>query len=455
MGTQPVSEGEIVTLQLEDIAYGGDAVGREDGFAIFVPGGIPGEEVMAQITEVKSNFGRAKVIKVKETAAERREPKCQVGDTCGGCQLQHVEYQAQLDYKQEMVADALERIGKLEVEVLPVKGMDTPYFYRNKAQFPLALQEEEVITGFYAAGTHDIIKTGDCQIQHPLINRIVRETVEEIEAQEISVYDEAAHEGLLRHLVVRVGVCTNQAMLILVTKEEEFPAGQELAVNLKQRIPELKSIYQNVNPEQTNVVLGAKTRKLLGQDYITEYIGKVKYEISPQSFFQVNTLQAKVLYDQVLEYAELTGEEVVVDAYCGLGSISLYLADQAQEVYGIEVVEEAVKMANQNAEINEIENCFFKAGTVKDLLPQLAENVQPEVIVVDPPRKGCAEEVLETFAEINPERIVYVSCDPTSLARDLKRLKKLGYAAEEVQPVDMFPQTYHIENVVQLKSVDS
>jgi 23S rRNA (uracil1939-C5)-methyltransferase len=451
---QPVTKGEIVKLNLVDIAYGGDAVGRHDGFAIFVPGGIEGEQVLAQIKQVKKNYARGELIKVVESAESRQDADCPDYHLCGGCQVQHINYQNQLEYKRQMVVDAMERIGGLEVEINPVKGMEHPYYYRNKAQFPFGKAEEEVITGFYAAGSHELVDVADCKIQHPLINRIVRKAEELVSDWELPIYQEAAHTGLLRHLVVRVGVCTNQAMAVLVATEE-IPQAQKLAQELMEKVPELISVYQNINPEKTNVVLGEKTEKLAGEDYIIDYIGNVKYQISPQSFFQVNTSQAKVLYEQVLDYADLTGEEVVVDAYCGLGSISLYLASSAQEVYGIEVIDEAVKMANKNADLNGITNCYFKAGTVKEMLPSLAENVIPGVVVVDPPRKGCKEEVLETFADLNPERIVYVSCDPTSLARDLKRLNKLGYEAEAIQPVDMFPQTYHIENVALIKSINN
>ncbi|MCK8816049.1 23S rRNA (uracil(1939)-C(5))-methyltransferase RlmD [Natroniella sulfidigena] len=454
MGAKPIKVGEEIIIELEDLATGGDAVGRVDGFVIFIPGGIPGETVKVEITQVKKSYGRAKIIEVIEQSAERVQPSCQEDEDCGGCQISYLDYQAQLKYKRKIVRDTIERIAKLtEVEVNPVKGMDNPFFYRNKAQFPVAMQEEEVITGFYALGTHQLIELDDCRIQHPLINRVIREAIELIEEYEVSIYDEQQHQGLLRHLVVRVGVCTNQAMLIFVTKDEEFPAGVEIATELLERIPELVSINQNINPEETNVVLGRRTKQLVGQDHIIDYIGPIKYKISPLAFFQVNTLQAKVLYDQVVEYAQLSGSERVLDAYCGVGSIALYLARFAKEVWGIEVVEEAIKAAKENAELNGIDNCKFKVGKVRNVLPRLKEELKPEVIVVDPPRKGCHQEVLATFAELEPERIVYVSCDPASLARDLKYLTEVGYQVEEIQPVDMFPQTFHVETVVVLEKI--
>ncbi|MBM7557734.1 23S rRNA (uracil(1939)-C(5))-methyltransferase RlmD [Halanaerobacter jeridensis] len=455
MSNQPVNKGDIEVIDLDNIAYGGDAVGRKNNFTIFVPQGIPGEKVKIKITEVKKSYGRGEIISVIEETEERIIPTCEVSEQCGGCQIDHIDYQAQLKYKRQMVEDALEHIGKLEgVDVNPVLGMEHPYSYRNKAQFPVDIIDEEAVIGFYAAGSHDVIAHQDCQIQHPVINRTASRVVELINEYDLSVYNEEIHQGLIRHLVVRIGVCTNQAQLILVTNGQEIPYQEEIIETLMSEIPELISIHQNINTADTNVVLGEKTKELAGEDYIIDYIGNIKYQISPLSFFQINTLQTKVLYDQVLEYAELTGEEKVLDAYCGLGSISLYVAGDSKKVYGIEVVDEAIDLARKNAELNEIENCSFEVGKVRDVLPQLKENFQPEVVIVDPPRKGCHEEVLESFIELKAEKIIYVSCKPTSLARDLKYLTSQGYAVEEVQPVDMFPQTYHIENVVKIVKSD-
>ena len=448
---RPVSKDGVEIIKLDNIAYGGDAVGRKDNFTIFVPQGIPGEKVKVRITELKKSYARGEIIEVIEETEERVTPQCEVSEECGGCQIDHIDYQAQLKYKERMVEDALEHIGKLDrVQVNSVLGMEHPFLYRNKAQFPLDIRDEEAVIGFYAAGSHDLIAHDDCQIQHPVINRIANKVVDLINQYDLSIYNEETQQGLMRHLVVRVGVCTNQAQLIVVTKDDKLPYQEQIIAELLSEIPELISIYQNINPQDTNVVLGDKIKKLAGEDYIIDYIGNIKYQISPLSFFQVNTLQAKVLYDKVLEYAELTGEEKVLDAYCGLGSISLYLAAQSAEVYGIEVIEEAIELARENAELNKIEDCTFKTGKVREILPQLKEEFKPEVIVVDPPRKGCHEDVLAGFVELKPEKIIYVSCKPTSLARDLKFLTKQGYQVEEVQPVDMFPQTYHIENVVKM-----
>jgi 23S rRNA (uracil1939-C5)-methyltransferase len=451
MSTQPVSKEDIITIRLDNIAYGGDAVGRKDNFTIFVPQGIPGELVEIEITEVKSSYARGEIVSVLEKTEERIEPECAVSERCGGCQIDHIDYQAQLKYKQQMVEDALEHIGKLKgVKVNSVLGMEHPFAYRNKAQFPLDVVDEKAVIGFYAAGSHDVIAHDNCQIQHPVINRIARKIVELINRYDLTIYNEESGTGLIRNLVIRMGVCTNQAQLILVTTANKIPHQDEIVTELRSEIPELISIYQNINDEETNVVLGTKIKKLAGKDYIIDYIGNIKYQISPLSFFQVNTLQTKVLYDQVVNYAELTGEEKVLDAYCGLGSIALYVADKSKEVYGIEVVEEAIDLAKKNAQLNDIENCSFKTGKVREVIPDLENEFSADVVIVDPPRKGCHQSVLESFVELGPEKIIYVSCKPTSLARDLKFLTDNGYSVEEVQPVDMFPQTYHIETVTKL-----
>jgi len=449
-----VKVGDVVTIKLDNLASGGDVVGRKDGFAIFVPQGVPEEIVKVEIIEARKSYAKGKIIEIVEESDKRVVPECEIANLCGGCQIAQIDYQAQLNYKQKIVKDAIERIGRLKgIKINPVKGMDTPLFYRNKAQFPLGIRDNRVITGFYAPKTHQIIEIEDCKIQHPLINRIIKETIELIEEYQLSIYDEKKHTGLLRHLVVRVGVCTNQALLVIVTKDNKFPEGRDLAERLMEKIPELSGVQQNINSKKTNVVLGKITKTLSGTDYITDYIGEVKYKISPLSFFQVNTLQTKVLYDQVVEYAQLTGEEQVVDAYCGLGSISLYLAAQAKQVYGIEVIEEAIEMAKKNAELNGIDNCDFSVGKVRDILPNLQNKIRPDLIVVDPPRKGCHQDVLKEFANIKPDKIIYVSCNPASLARDLKIMCQLGYEVVEIQPVDMFPQTYHVESVVLLRSI--
>lgn len=457
---KPFREGDLVTMTLDNLAHGGEAVGRPNNFTVFVAGGIPGEEVKVRMTEVKKNFGRGKLLDVLKPSPFRITAPCDVYTGCGGCQLQHVEYQEQLRLKRQIVVDAIERIGGLKgVTVHPtLAGRDEAY--RNKAQFPLGMSRPKngkprIITGFYAPGTHSIVPNDHCRIQHPLINRIVRETLKVLNEEHVSIYDERSHKGLLRHLLVRVGVVTDQAMLVFVTNGKDFKGAEKMAHRIMAEVPELVSVLQNVNTQRTNVILGPTTHVITGEEKIIDYIGDLQFEISAQSFFQVNTLQSKVLYDQVVRYAGLGGQETVLDAYCGIGTISLYLARQAGVVHGIEVVSQAIEDAERNAGLNGVENAFFYTGLVEEVLPRLTKDeLRFDVVVVDPPRKGCEKEVLQVFGETKPERIVYVSCNPTTLARDLAVLTEYGYEVVEVQPVDMFPGTYHVECCVLITRAD-
>ncbi len=451
MAKKPIKNGEIIKLELEDLAYGGDAVARKDDFVIFVNGGLPDETALVQITEVKKSYGRGKVVKIIKSSKDRQERFCDYSSNCGGCQIDYLNYQGQLRFKQMMIKDNLERIGDIdEPEVAETIGMEHPYFYRNRAQFPLGVNDEgEIIKGFYQAGSHNLVEVEDCQLQHQLINRVARKTLEVLNDYQLSVYDEQSHSGLLRHLVIKVGVCSNQALAILVTKSEDFPQGVEIAEKLMELIPELKGVVQNINPKESNVVLAENNQSLAGENYIYDYIGRVKYKISPLSFFQVNTLQAEKLYETIKRLARLSGEEKILDAYCGIGSIGLYLADEASQVTGIEVVSEAVEMAKENAELNGIDNYQILEGTVAERINQLKN--QFDVIIVDPPRKGCGEDVINDLIKLDSERIIYVSCNPSSLARDIAYLTEAGYSLDTIQPVDMFPHTYHVETVAVLE----
>ncbi len=453
MAEKPIKKGEIVTLTLDNLAHGGEVVGRYNNFAIFIPQGIPGEEARIRITEVKKNFGRGEILEIIKPSPYRINPPCDVYNGCGGCHLQHVEYEEQLKLKRQIVVDSLERIGKLkDVQVLPTLPGDQK-FYRNKAQFPLGIKKRkdgknEIITGFYASKTHEIIPNQACDIQHPIINRILSKTLEILNEENVSVYDEKIHKGLLRHVLIRVGVCTDQAMLVFVTNGVQFKSKDKIALKIMAEIPEVVGVMQNINTQRGNVILGRETHMIAGEDKIIDCIGDLQFEISAQSFFQVNTLQTKVLYDQVVKYAQLDDSQVVLDAYCGIGTISLYLARQAGAVHGIEVIPQAIEDAERNALLNGIENTFFYTGLVEEVLPRLAKEVKFDTVVVDPPRKGCEKEVLAVFGETQPKQIVYVSCNPTTLARDLAILVEYGYEVMEVQPVDMFPDTYHVECVV-------
>ncbi|MCL5045533.1 MAG: 23S rRNA (uracil(1939)-C(5))-methyltransferase RlmD [Actinobacteria bacterium] len=395
-------------------------------------------------------------------------------EPCGGCQLQHVDYARQLELKAQLVRDALDRIGKLsELKVHPTLGAAHPWYYRNKAQFPVGMAfgghgnaaagtneaQPRVVAGCYARGTHRIIDTDECYIQHPTNNAILTQARRLIEKYGLAVYDETTGRGLVRHVLARVGTKTAEAMAVIVTNGRSIPRGSEFARELMASVPGLVSVVQNVNTRRTNVILGEETRLLAGRETIEDRIGDLRFKISARSFFQVNPEQTETLYGKALEYAGLTGAETVIDAYCGIGTITLSMARRAEvlarrgghpaeRVYGIEEVPEAIEDARENAELNGITNVEFLAGRVEEVAPELyARGVRAEVVVVDPPRKGCEPGVLEAFVSMAPSRIVYVSCNPATLARDLAYLDERGYRTEEVQPVDMFPHTAHVECV--------
>jgi 23S rRNA (uracil1939-C5)-methyltransferase len=434
------------------LGHSGEGVGRYEGLTIFVPGGAPGDTLRAKIIEVKKNYARASLVEVVAPSPDRVAPPCPVVGECGGCQLQHISYEAQLRLKHQQVADAIERLGKLEgVTIHPTLGMNDPWHYRNKAQFPVGLRSGQIVAGFFAPGTHRIVDIEHCNIQHPLGNEIMAAAKELARQFGVPIYDERTHKGVLRHVLARVGRGTGEAMAVLVTNGPEFPSASKFAKGLLERVPALVSVVQNINPEQTNVVLGRKSKVLAGKDHIIDYIGDLEFAISPVSFFQVNPAQTEVLYGKALEYAGLTGSETVLDVYCGIGTISLFLARNAREVIGIEVVPPAIEDARENAERNRVGNARFICGDAAVEMPKLAEHgVRADVIVVDPPRAGCDAPVLQAMAAVGPERIVYVSCNPASLARDLGILTGLGYRVTEVQPVDMFPHTSHVECVARL-----
>lgn len=362
----------------------------------------------------------------------------------------HLSYDAQLKFKRQRVIDSLERIGNIKDPIVhDTLGMENPYRYRNKAQFPIGMKDGKVITGFYAPRSHEVIDTPSCLIQDEVSDKVMNIIKTWANKNGVSVYDEKTGKGILRHVMIRKAFKTNEVMVVLVTNGYDIPYIDELVNILKNDIQNLNSIVQNINREKTNVVLGDKNKTIYGNDTITDYIGDLKFNISPLSFFQVNPVQTEVLYNKALEYANLTGDETVIDAYCGTGTISLFLAQKAKKVYGIEIVEQAVKDAKKNAQENGISNVEFIAGKSEEVIPDLYnKGISADVIVVDPPRKGCDEELLRTIAAMKPKRVVYVSCDPGTLARDLRYLRENGFDVEEVQPVDMFAMTGHVETVV-------
>ncbi|KAF0993815.1 23S rRNA (uracil(1939)-C(5))-methyltransferase RlmD [Geobacillus sp. TFV-3] len=448
----PVAKNDYYDVTFTDLTHDGLGVAKVDGFPLFVKNALPGERANVKVIKVKKGYGYGRLIELYEPSPDRVEPPCPVYRQCGGCQLQHLSYGGQLKAKEKQVKEVLARIGKLEgVIVHPVIGMKNPWRYRNKAQVPVGGREGGLVAGFYKERSHDIIDMDACLIQQEK-NDIVVQTVKRLaERYGIPPYDETTHKGVLRHIVARYGAATGEVMVVLVTRTEHLPHEQDIVRAIVRDIPDVKSIVQNINPERTNVIFGAKTRVLWGSEFITDRIGDIQFAISARSFYQVNPEQTKVLYDKALEYAELTGGETVIDAYCGIGTISLFLAKKAKHVYGVEIVPEAIEDARRNAELNSITNVTFEVGAAEDVIPRwYEEGIRADCLVVDPPRKGCDASLLETIIAMKPPRVVYVSCNPATLARDLRILEDGGYRTLEVQPVDMFPHTAHVESVAKL-----
>lgn len=463
----PFRTGQMLELQIDGLGHDGEGVGRAQGFTFFIPGAIPGDQVLAVVKQVKKNYGFAEVVKVISPSPDRVMPECSVFGRCGGCALQHMDYQAQLRWKRQRVVDALQRIGGFSDPVVhETIGMAQPFRYRNKGQYPVTLSGEQLVAGFYAKGSHEVVACQDCLIQHPLNNRIVSEVSRLAMEFGLDAYNEHTGQGFLRHILIKTGFETGEALCVLVTNGRDFPegdgdakdskvdrnsrrSGAEFGRRLQQAVPELVGVVQNINTQKTNVILGDETRTLWGRDALIDELCGLQFKISARSFFQVNPLQTAVLYNKALEYAALNGTETVLDLYCGIGTISLLLAGRSRQVIGVEYVEDAVVDARNNAEMNGISNVDFYAGDAGTVLENLAgEGINFDVAVLDPPRAGCDAKVLRILANLKVPRIVYVSCNPASLARDLKLLAEMGYGLKEAQPVDMFPQTSHVECVV-------
>lgn len=437
-------------IKIHGLGSSGEGVGRLGELIIFVEGALPGEEVLVEISVRKKNYAVGKLIEVVKKSPERVEPFCPLYSDCGGCQLQHMSYPAQLKWKRQQVVDAIERIGKISgVEIFDTLGMEDPLRYRNKMQFPVGRSNGELVIGCYARGSHRIIDAQNCPIQNFGNDKILN-AVKKIAAQfKLTPYDEDTHRGFLRHVMGRVG-CDGDLMVVLVTATKNFPNEKNFVRALRRELPEVTSIQQNVQTFRNNVILGRETRVLYGKPTIRDEIGSLKFNISARSFFQVNTAQAAVLYQTALDFAELRGDETIVDAYCGTGTIGLFMARRARRIVGVEIVSSAIADAKKNARENNIRNAQFIVGDAVKVLPKLAENFFADVVVVDPPRAGCDKKILETFAQMRPEKIIYVSCNPATLARDLSVLKNFGYRAKKIQPVDMFPFTSHVEAVAQI-----
>ena len=459
-----MQKNDIVTADIEDIGVNGEGIGKVDGYTLFIKDAVIGDRVEAKVMKAKKNYGYARLMKILEPSEARVQPRCAFARKCGGCQIQEMSYEQQLAFKERKVRGNLERIGGFAPELLdrvtdPAVGMDEPFGYRNKAQFPFGTDREgNPVTGFYAGRTHDIIANTDCALGVPVNREILEIILAFMKEYRIPSYDERTGQGLLRHVLIRYGFTTKEIMVCFVVNGSSIPHVDELIRRLC-GIEGMTSITLSPNTRQTNVIMGDSYQILWGQGYITDYIGNVRYQISPLSFYQVNPVQTEKLYSLALEYADLKGGETVWDLYCGIGTISLFLAQRAGQVYGVEIVPQAIEDARRNAGINGIENAEFFVGKAEEVLPEyyekyarehVGESARADVIVVDPPRKGCDEALLETIVKMQPERVVYVSCDSATLARDLKVLCGAGYELEKVRPVDMFPMTVHVETVVLL-----
>lgn len=440
---------EYVT-NIIDMTHDGAGVARIEGMAVFIDGAIKGETVKVKIVKVTKNLAYGKLQEIIEASGSRRPVTCENFKKCGGCNLLHMSYPSTLEFKRKVVKDCFLRIGHKDVDVLPTIGMEEPYFYRNKVQFPVGTYDGKVVTGFYSERSHNIVPINDCSIQSKIANKLINNIREFFRANKLTAYNENTCSGFLRHVVIRNSEKTGEVMLIIVTNGEEFSKKDEFIRFMLDRCSKIKSIIQNVNTKKTNVILGEKNIRLYGKDTIKDCIGEFSFNISPNSFFQVNSVQTEILYNKVLEFTDLRGQETVFDLYCGIGSISLFLAKKAKRVYGVEVVKPAVQNAKENAKENGVTNALFYCGKAEEVVPKLYDDgITADVVVVDPPRSGCDKVLLDTIIRMKPDRIVYVSCNPGTLARDVEMLE--GYEVKMAQPVDMFPWSFHVECVCVLK----
>lgn len=464
-----MNKNDIVTVEITDIGVSGEGIGHVDGYTLFIKDAVIGDVIEAKVMKAKKNYGYARLMKVITPSEYRVEPKCAFARRCGGCQIQEMSYDRQLVFKDQKIRGNLERIGgftkdQIDTVMQPVVGMEHPFGYRNKAQFPFGTDKEgNPITGFYAGRTHDIIANTDCALGVEQNKEILEIILQYMRGNKIKSYDEKTGKGLIRHALIRYGFKTKEIMVCLVINGKKLPKAERLIEKLIQ-IEGMTSITISPNTRRDNVIMGDSYEILWGQGYITDYIGNVKYQISPLSFYQVNPVQTEKLYGLALEYADLKGDETVWDLYCGIGTISLFLAQKAKQVYGVEIVPQAIDDAKENAKINAIDNAEFFVGKAEEVLPEYyaeyerehnGETAHADVIVVDPPRKGCDETLLETIVKMQPEKVVYVSCDSATLARDLKYLCANGYEIKMCRGVDQFPQSVHVETVCLLSKLHS
>ncbi|WP_221568550.1 23S rRNA (uracil(1939)-C(5))-methyltransferase RlmD [Alkalihalobacillus sp. TS-13] len=446
--------GDTIHLPIKRLGINGEGIGFYNKKVTFVPGALPGEEVIAKVTKPLPNRIEAEMVTIKKKSKDRVKPPCPIYEQCGGCQLQHLSYEAQLQEKKDIVRQAFDRYTKLDAYHLPLKdtiGMEDPWYYRNKSQFQVAKKGASVLAGLYGLGSHKLIDLTNCMVQHPQTTNVTNTVKKILEDLNISIYNERKRSGIVRTVVTRVSFETEKVQVVLITTQRDIPKKDLLIKEMKKRLPEVTSILQNINGQKTSVIFGDETIHLEGDHTIQETLGDLSFELSARAFFQLNPVQTVKLYNEARRAAKLTGEDKVVDAYCGVGTIGLWLAERAGEVRGMDVIEESIEDANENAARHGINNAHYVTGKAEDLLPKwLKEGWKPDVIVVDPPRTGCDMTFLKTVAKIQPKRMVYVSCNPSTLAKDVDYLLKRGFKIERLQPVDMFPHTSHVEVVATL-----
>lgn len=440
-------------LTIKRLGINGEGVGYFKKTVIFVPGALPGEEVVVEVTKVHPKFAEAVVKKVRKRSPHRVKAPCIVYEQCGGCQLQHLDYKQQLIEKRDIVIQALERHTKLPIETLDIRetiGMENPWHYRNKSQFQLGEDHGKVIAGMYSIDSHRLINIPECIVQQPATNKVTNVVKQILADFHIPIYNEKTRKGIMRTIVTRVGTQTGQVQVVLVTAKKELPRKDVMIAEIQKRLPDVVSIVQNVNPKKTSLIFGDESIHLSGKKIVEERLEEFTYELSARAFFQLNPMQTVKLYNEVKKAAQLTGKEKIADAYCGVGTIGLWLADGAAEIRGMDIIPEAVDDAKKNAKKHNISNAHYYTGKAEVLLPTWTkEGWRPDVVIVDPPRTGCDDQLLKTILKVKPKKFIYVSCNPSTLARDLQTLST-AYRIEYMQPVDMFPQTAHVECVSQI-----
>ena len=445
-----IQKNENFEVEILDNGIEGEGIAKINGYTTFVKGALKGEKVKIKIVKANKDYGFGKLLEITESSQNREEPICPNFNRCGGCNLQHMNYESQLVLKENLVKNTLKKALGRDIEIESIIGMGVPYNYRNKAQYPVSAGK----IGFYADRSHELIENKRCYIQNEVTDRLAKRAFELLKDNGNSCYDEQTTKGNLRHIMVRIGKNTDELMLVIVTNEKKIKGIEKTISELTKEFENLISIIQNINNKNTNVIMGKECITLYGEDYIVDRLGDYNFKISPLSFYQVNPIQTEVLYNTAKDFAELSSDDVAFDLYCGIGTISIFIADSVKQVYGVEIVEEAIEDAKINARINEISNTKFYAGAAEKLIPEMyRKGITADVVFVDPPRKGCDETLLETIVEMQPKKVVYISCNPATLGRDLKYLSENGIEIKKVQPVDMFPQTSHVESVVLLEKI--